>query len=77
MTKPMRTVRRPRRYVSPAVFAVLRPVFRHSRSRNAYVLRAVGSRLGPVLRVDRRHGSKRPYVGLERRGEHAGRARVA
>jgi hypothetical protein len=28
---------------------VLKPLFRHSYSRDAYVLRVVGNRLGPVL----------------------------
>jgi hypothetical protein len=42
--------RRERRYVSPALLSVLRPIFRHSSSRDAYVLRLVGNRMGPVLR---------------------------
>jgi hypothetical protein len=43
---------RPRRYVSPAMLGVLRPLFRYSPMRDAYVLRAVGHRHGPVLRPD-------------------------
>ena len=42
--------RRKRRYVSPALLSVLRLLFRHSGSRDAYVLRGVGHRVGPVLR---------------------------
>ena len=45
---------RPRRYVGPAALALVRPLFRHSASRDAYVLRVVGDRFGPVLRRDRR-----------------------
>jgi hypothetical protein len=33
---------------------MLSPVFRYSYSRDAYVLRVVGSRVGPVLRAERR-----------------------
>jgi hypothetical protein len=44
---------------------VLRPVLRYSRSRNAYILRVIGARTGPVLRVDRRSGQ--PFDGVERR----------
>ena len=41
---------RPRRHVSPALIRGLRPVLRYSPTRNAYVLRAVGNRMGPVMR---------------------------
>jgi hypothetical protein len=41
---------RPRRYVSPALLTLLRPLFRQSMSRDAYILRVVGHRFGPVLR---------------------------
>jgi len=51
----MRTVKRPRRYVSRHWLLLASPLFRHSASRDAYVLRGVGNELGPVLRVDRRH----------------------
>jgi len=61
----MRTVRRPRRYIDASWLTMLRPVVRYSRSRDAYILRGVGAKLGPVLRVDRRHG--RPFAGVERR----------
>jgi hypothetical protein len=50
---------RPRRYVSPALLKALRPTFRHSQSRDAYVLRLIGNRFGPVLRPDySRHGRR-------------------
>jgi len=68
----MRTVKRRRRYVGKHVIMLVRPVFRYSKSRHAYVLRVVGRRYGPVLRLDRRHGSS--WEGTERRG---GRAKVA
>jgi hypothetical protein len=41
---------------------------RYSHSRNAYVLRAVGNRSGPVLRLDRRRGHK-AYQGADRRDQ--------
>jgi hypothetical protein len=41
---------RPRRYVSPRVLTVLRPAFRYSESRDAYILRVIGKQAGPVLR---------------------------
>lgn len=41
---------RPRHYVSPLLLRVLLPLVRYSTSRNAYVLRGVGRRFGPVLR---------------------------
>lgn len=46
----MRTPR-PRRPVSPRTVALLRPLFRYSPNRDAYVLRAIGRSLGPVLTV--------------------------
>jgi hypothetical protein len=33
---------------------MLSPVFRYSYSRDAYVLRLIGGRVGPVLRAERR-----------------------
>ena len=44
---------------------LMRPVLRYSRTRDAYVLRGVGRRLGPVLREDRRH--EQSFDGVERR----------
>jgi hypothetical protein len=62
----MRTVKRPRHYVARHWLGLVRPVFRYSESRDAYVLRAVGRKWGPVLRLDRR--SSRAFDGVERRG---------
>ena len=67
----MRTVRRPRRYVARHWLLLLKPVLRYSRARDAFVLRAIGSKVGPVLRVDRR-GARAGFQGNERR-----RTRVA
>lgn len=47
----MTRVERPRRQLHPALLGVLRPLLRYSESRNAYVLRLVGNRIGPVLRA--------------------------
>jgi hypothetical protein len=44
-----RTTPRPRRQVNPALIRGLAPVVRYSAGRQAYVLRGVGGRLGPVL----------------------------
>jgi hypothetical protein len=41
---------RPRRHIRPALLAPLRVLFRHSASRDAYVLRLIGDRFGPVLK---------------------------
>jgi hypothetical protein len=43
--------------VHPAVLWVLRPVFRYSETREAYVLRVIGNRRGPVLRPSDRGSS--------------------
>ena len=62
----MRKVARRRRYVGrPAVIAS-RPLFRYSAMRDAYVLRGVGDRFGPVLRENRRH-RKSPIAHADRR----------
>ena len=39
-----------RREVSKPTLTLLRPFFRYSLSRDAYVLRGAGNRIGPVLR---------------------------
>jgi hypothetical protein len=64
----MRQVMRPRRYVSRHLLLLLRPIFRFSASRRAYVLRLVGNKAGPVLRLDRRTAHQRPADGVDRRG---------
>jgi hypothetical protein len=69
----MRTVRRPRHYVSRQWLALLRPLFRYSTTRDAYVLRGVGHHAGPVLRLERRrqHRAGRAFDGVERRARTA------
>jgi hypothetical protein len=67
----MRIVRRPRRYVSPRLMTLLGPVLRYSSTRDAYVLRAIGNRVGPVLREDRRQMQRRRLQGPERRARAA------
>ncbi len=62
----MRTVKRPRRYVARHWLLISRPLFRYSESRDAYILRMVGGRRGPVLRLDRRHHQS--FDGVDRRG---------
>ena len=62
----MHTVQRPRRYVSPVTLTAMRPVLRYSSTRDAFVLRLVGSHRGPVLRRERRIASAK-YDGPERR----------
>jgi hypothetical protein len=62
----MHTVQRPRRYVSPVTLTAMRPVLRYSNTRDAFVLRMVGSHRGPVLRRERRV-AKAEYGGPERR----------
>ncbi len=63
----MGETRRPRRYVAWHWLSILRPAFRYSTTRDAYVLRLVGNSRGPVLRVDRRR-RRAPFDGVERRG---------
>ncbi len=47
-------------------------MFRYSRFRDAYVLRGIGNRYGPVLRLDRRVGRQEAFDGLDRRCLPAG-----
>jgi hypothetical protein len=68
----MRTVKRPRRYIAPRWIAIGRPVLRYSTPRDAYVLRVVGRKWGPVLRSERRRPRHLDSAsGTERRGSHA------
>jgi hypothetical protein len=69
----MRTVKRPRRYVARQWLVLLRPLLRYSHTREAYVLRGVGSTVGPVLRAERR-ARRRAYDGAERRGRRSAMA---
>jgi hypothetical protein len=58
-----RTTPRPRRQISPAVIRGLAPVVRYSAGREAYVLRGIGGRFGPVLvprHPDRRREPAQP-----------------
>jgi hypothetical protein len=66
----MRTVPRKRRFLAGHWLSLLAPVIRYSNSRDAYVLRVVGNRMGPVLRVDRRL-ERRQVEGVDRRRAHA------
>jgi hypothetical protein len=70
----VRTVKRPRRYISRHLLLLLRPAFRYSAMRDAYVLRGVGRRVGPVLRPNRRatRPARHGFEGMDRR-----RTRVA
>jgi len=49
--------------------ALMSPLMRYSSARDAYVLRVVGSKRGPVLRAERRR--QRVFEGVERRGRIA------
>jgi hypothetical protein len=65
----MRSARRPRRYVARHWLFILRPLLRYSATRDAFVLRVVGSSTGPVLRLDRRRRQRgQPFEGVDRRG---------
>ena len=62
MGHDMRRSARPRPPVSPRTLAVLLPLFHYSAVRNAYILRLVGHRVGPVLRLEcpRQESNLRP-----------------
>jgi hypothetical protein len=64
----MRTARRRRRYLPPRRLSICRPLIEYDDARDAFILRAVGDRLGPVLRADRRRDGAPAYTGAERRG---------
>ena len=65
----MRTAPRTRHYVSPGALTLCRPLLSFDYAREAYVLRGIGARIGPVLREDRRRSAKPSgYTGPERRG---------
>jgi len=55
----MRSQHRPRHYIREVWVLLLRPLFRYSSTRDAFVLRAIGNTSGPVLRIDRRRRSER------------------
>ncbi len=73
----MRTDRRPRRYLRRHWIVLLAPLFDYNDNRDAYVLRGVGRRYGPVLKLDRRRRREPPIDGVDLRGRAAGWARVA
>lgn len=50
----MRTVRRSRHYLAKHWLTLLTPAFGYNDYRDAYVLRGIGKRFGPVLRLERR-----------------------
>jgi hypothetical protein len=50
----VRHIPRRRRHVSKGTFHLLRPFFRFSDSRQAYILRFIGGRVGPVIAVPSR-----------------------
>lgn len=55
-----RTTPRQRHPVSPATVRLLSPLFRYSIGRDAYVLRGIGNRRGPVLTVHRARAPRHP-----------------
>jgi hypothetical protein len=57
---------RPRRYIPRGAFVLLLPALRYSTTRDAYVLRIVGNKVGPVLRENRRARAL-PLSGPDRR----------
>jgi hypothetical protein len=59
----MRRYRRRRRYVGSATLTLAGPVLRYSIRRDAYVLRVVGRRFGPVLRHRSRLPRAHPPLG--------------
>jgi hypothetical protein len=74
----VRSVPRTRHYLAPGALTLCRPVLWFDYGREAYILRGVGNRLGPVLREDRRSSSQPArYRGPERRGPaRVGQARM-
>jgi hypothetical protein len=66
-----RTVRRTRRYVAGLWLTLLSPILRYSSSRDAYILRGIGRRTGPVLREERRRTPQPPVPHRERRRARA------
>jgi hypothetical protein len=64
-TTNVRTKRRPRRYLAKHWLLLLRPLFGYNFTRDAYVVRGVGTHFGPVLRADRRthrERNRRPWA---------------
>jgi hypothetical protein len=68
---------RKRHAVDDAALTALRPLFRYSYSRNAYILRLVGARTGPVLtpkRFTRDSDQGEPAPRPDPRGHDTSRA---
>jgi hypothetical protein len=63
----VRPIRRPRRYVAKHWLLLLRPLFGYNFTRDAYVMRGIGLRFGPVLRPDRRVRRETPVEGVDQR----------
>jgi hypothetical protein len=63
----VRYIPRQRRYVSPTALTLCRPLLSFDLARDAYLLRAVGRRFGPVLREDRRGQRTAEFTGPDRR----------
>jgi hypothetical protein len=73
----MRTTTRRRRYVPSYALVIMRPLLRYSQTRDAYVLRIVGRRKGPVLRANRRQRrTPDAYSGPDRRQGIAHQGRI-
>ena len=68
----MRTAQRPRRYVAVYWLVLFAPFLRYSYGRDAYVLRVVGDRVGPVLRRERRAARRARGAGAEGRAHGLG-----
>ena len=68
-SRPVRSTPRSRRYVAPWVLTVLRPLFTYNQHRDAYILRGVGRRTGPVLR--NRAEGREPSGRFSRDEQHA------
>jgi hypothetical protein len=55
----VRTVERKRHHIGHTTLVLLKPVVRYSYTRDAFVLRGVGQRVGPVLK-EKAHDTDRP-----------------
>ena len=66
-----RSQHRLRRVISPGTARLIRPFFRLSVSRDAYILRGIGGRYGPVLQVH--HTPPENDVPAERPSQRTGR----
>ena len=67
----MRRTHRTRRYTAQHWLVLAAPLLRFSQSRDAYVMRVLGTKVGPVLKPDRRAMNRRRLDGPERRQTRA------